>query len=189
MYDREIAPWEHLPKTLTISELLNPLITIKEYFDTGLPKKKFGKIDEWRDFVIKEDYYNDPDLGPEPLLLVYDQNLRFMEATHLFLLKQNDLNRFPGRMSKDELDIERREWDYYPINLSDDEIIDPYCVLENCFKEFPPQIYRDNLHAWLHAALSTHTDFDVLPPIDVMTFQNCIKRLIDAGWLLKQRLE
>ncbi|WP_426587973.1 hypothetical protein [Mucilaginibacter sp. R-33] len=188
MYDRPIAPWEHFPKTLTISELLNPLKTIKEYFDTGLPKKKFDKIDQWRDFVLKYDYYNDPKLGPESLLLVYDQNLRFMEATHLFLINQTDLNRLPGRISKDELKVERREWDYYPITLSDDEIIDPYITLEKCFKGFPPQLYRDHLHEWLHAALSTQADFDVLPPSEVMAFHECIKRLIDAGWLFKERL-
>lgn len=189
MYRRETAPWEHFPKNLTISELLDPLITIREYFEAGPPKKRFNKIDRWQYFVIKEDFYNDPNLGPEPLLLAYDQNLRFMEAAYLFLLKHNDLNRIPGRIAKDELEVERRAWDYYPITLTDDEFIDPYTVLENCFKEFPPQTYRDNLHAWLHAALSTQTDHDVLPPSEVIVFHDCIKRLIDAGWLLKQRLK
>lgn len=188
MYDRPIAPWEHFPKTLTISELLNPLKIIKQYFNTELPRKKFDKIDQWRDFVLKYDCYNDPNLGPEPLLSVYDENLRFMEAAYLFLLNQNDLTYFPGRISEKELDVERRKWEYYPVTLSDEEIIDPYITLENCFKEYPPQLYRDRLHEWLHFALSTETNYDVVPPDDVISFHESIKRLIDVGWLLKKRL-
>ncbi|QEC77276.1 hypothetical protein [Mucilaginibacter ginsenosidivorax] len=187
MYCGETAPWDHFPKNLRIGEFLDPLQVIVEFFSTGLPPEQLRKLEEWRYFVIEEEYYNDPELGPEPLLLRYDLHLRLMEATYLKLLKFRDDNIQPQSIQPGQFENECLMWSYFPADFSGEELADPYRILEHCFYRYPPQDYRDNLHAWLHVALSTRTDFETLPPGEIISFYENMQRLCKGAWMIRQR--
>jgi hypothetical protein len=187
MYCGETAPWDHLSKNLRIGEFLDPLQGIVEFFSTGQPAEQLRKLEEWRYFVVEEEYYNDLTLGPESLLLTYDLHLRLMEAAYLKLLKFKDNNFQAQSILPGQLENERRMWPYFPADLSGEELSDPNRVLEQCFDRFPPQAYRDNLHAWLHVALSTRTDFETLPPGEIISFYENMQRLCKGAWLIRQR--
>jgi hypothetical protein len=187
MYCGETAPWDHLPKNLRIGEFLDPLQVIIEFFSTGLPSEQLRKLEEWRYFVVEEEYYTDSKLCPEPLLLTYDLNLRLMEAAYLKLLHFKDSHIQPQSIQPELLENERRIWSYFPANFLGAELSAPYKILEQCFEQYPPQAYRDNLHAWLHVALSTRTDFDTLPPSEIIQFYENMRRLCNGSWLIRQR--
>jgi hypothetical protein len=187
MYCGETAPWDHFPKNLRIGEFLDPLQVVVEFFSTGLPLVQLKNLEEWRYFVVEEKYYNDLQLGPERLLLIYDLQLRLMEASHLLLLKFRDYNIITKPVHAGQIENERSVWSYFPADFSGEELSAPYKILEHCFEQYPPQAYRDNLHAWLHVALSTRTDFDTLPPSEIIEFYEIMRRLCNGAWLIRQR--
>jgi hypothetical protein len=104
MYCGETAPWDHYPKNLRIGEFLDPLQVIVDFFSTGQPPEQLRKLEEWRYFVVEEEYYSDPKLGPEPLLLRYDLYLRLMEAAYLKLLKFRDESILPQPVQPGQLE-------------------------------------------------------------------------------------
>lgn len=187
MYCGETAPWDHFPKNLRIGEFLDPLQGIVEFFSTGQPPEQLRKLEEWRYFVVEEEYYSDPELGPEPLLLRYDLHVRLMESVYLKLLKFKDDNIPAQPIQPGQLENERLMWSYFPSDFLGEELSEPYRILEHCFDRYPPQDYRDNLHAWLHVALSTRTDFDTLTTGEIISFYENMQRLCKGAWLIRQR--
>jgi hypothetical protein len=110
-----------------------------------------------------------------------------MEAAYLKLLKSKDDNIPVQWIQPEQLEYERRGWPYFPAHLSGEELSDPYRILEQCFDRYPPQDYRDNLHVWLHVALSTRTDLETLPPGEIISFYENMRRLCKGAWLIRQR--
>lgn len=187
MYCGATAPWDHYPKSLRIGEFLDPLQVVVEFFSTGLPSGQLKKLEQWRYFVVNEEYYNDQQIGPGRILLTYDLQLRLMESAYLLLLKFSDSGIVAIPVSEAQIDLERQTWAYFPEGLSTEELSDPYSLLAQCFDQFSPQAYRDHLHAWLHVALSAHTDFETLPPGDVILFFENMRKLGNGAWLIRQR--
>jgi hypothetical protein len=187
MYCGETAPWDHFTKNLRIGEFLDPLQVVVEFFSTGLPPEQLKKLEQWQYFVVNEEYYNDQQIGPGRLLLIYDLHLRVMEAAYLLLLKFGDSGIVPKPVTSEQIDIERQTWAYFPKDLSIEELSDPYSLVAQCFDQFAPQAYRDHLHAWLRVALSAHTDFETLLPSEIISFYENMQRLCKGAWLIRQR--
>ncbi|WP_428330372.1 hypothetical protein [Mucilaginibacter sp.] len=152
-----------------------------------MPKEQLKKLEEWRSFVVVEDFYNELQLGPGRLLLTYDLQLWLMEASYILLLKYKDSNSVSKRVSTEQLKAEVMNWLYFTADFPDDELANPYIALDRCFIEYPTQAYRDNLHAWLHVALSNHTDFETLVPGEIINFWENMRRVCNAAWLIRQR--
>jgi hypothetical protein len=60
-----------------------------------------------------------------------------MEAMHLLLWEYNDnWQKRNKKIGIGQLETERREWRYFPKNLSEEELLDPYKTVKKCFLNF-----------------------------------------------------
>jgi len=183
-----IAPWEHYPKHLRFNEIQNPLYVISDFYSTGWPKDHKKKLKTWRYYVTHEGYYKGKDgHGPGTLLFEYDMNLRFIEAMHLLLIDYKRHSYDYKIATPEQLKEEQKKWAYFPKNLSDDELANPFIAIKKSFKVLKPQHYRDQLHEWLHSSLYNIPSDDVLNAGDIIVVYESLLKLYAAGWLIHQR--
>lgn len=187
MYCGKYVPWEHYPKTLRHSEIQNPLSVIADFYSAGSVKDHRRDLKEWRDRVIDDKYFNDKRHGPGTLLFTCELNLKLLEAAYLLLLNYNQTFWRRKKLEASQLAEEKESWIYFPNNLSEEELLNPYLAIKKIFKKIKPQMYRDYLHEWLHAALSTSPiDESVMPGEVIAVYENILK-LYAAAWLIYQR--
>ena len=186
MYLGNIAPWEQYPKHLRFSEVMNPLKVITDFFSTGWPKDHREDLKEWRFYVLNDKFYKDRH-GPGHVLFLYDQTLQLIEALHLLLLKNYD--RWPRLqdVTEEQIEQEKKDWVYFPKNLSAKELANPYKAVKKCFKKISPQDYRDYLHEWLHSALYKSAADETLIAGEIIDVYDNIRKLYSAAWLIHQR--
>ncbi|MDR6942959.1 hypothetical protein [Mucilaginibacter pocheonensis] len=187
MYCSKYAPWEHYPKTLRHSEIQDPLSVIADFFNTGSVKSHSQDLKKWRDCVISDRYFNDKRHGPGTLLFSYDLNLRLLEAAYLLLLAYQENSWKYKKLEKSQLAEERATWVYFPNGLSTEELLNPYTVFRKIFKKIKPQMYRDYLQQWLHAALYTSPIDETMMPGEVIAVYENMLKLYAASWLICQR--
>lgn len=186
MYLGTIAPWEQYPKHLRFSEIVNPLKVITDFFSSGWPNDHRQDLKEWRYYVLNDKSYKDKH-GPGHVLFIYDQTVQLIEALHLLLLKNSD--RWPRLqdVTEEQMDEEKKDWIYFPKNLSAKELANPYKAIKKCFKKISPQEYRDYLKEWLHAALYNSAADETLMAGEIIDVYDNIRKLYSAAWLIYQR--
>jgi len=187
MYYGVYAPWEHYPKNLRHYEIQNPLSVIEEFFSCAWPKSHRRDLKEWRDFVINEKFFTGKKHGPCSVLFIHEINLKLLEALYLLWLDYEENKYSRSTPPEAQLEEEKEKWIYFPNNLSDKELLNPYKVVKKIFKEISPQQFRDYLNDWLHWALSNSAiDETVVPGEVIMVYENMLK-LYSAAWLIHQR--
>jgi hypothetical protein len=187
MYFGKYAPWEHYPKTLRYFEIQNPLSVIAEFFSAGTVKNHRKDLNEWRAYVVSNKHFNDKQQGPGTLLYTCELNLKLLEAAYLKLLDYQEMSWKYKVPEESQLDKEKTSWVYYPDNLSTEELLNPYLAIKRIFKKIKPQMYRDYLHDWLHAALHNNPIDEDITPGEVITVYENMLTLYDATWLFHQR--
>lgn len=187
MYCGKYAPWEHYPKTLRYSEIQNPLCVIADFFSAGGVIDHRRDLKEWRDRVIDEKYFNGKRHGPGTLLFTCELNLKLLEAAYLLLLDYKETSWQRNKLEAGQLAEEKETWIYFPNNLSEEELLNSYLAIKKIFKKIKPQMYRDYLHEWLHAALSTSPIDETVMLGEVITVYENILKLYAAAWLIYQR--
>jgi hypothetical protein len=187
MYCGKYAPWDHYPKTLRHYEIQDPLSVITEFFSSGSVKTHKEELKEWRDRVIDDKYYNDKPHGPGTLLFICEFNLKLLEAAYLLLLNYKETSWKRKQLEEEQLAVEQETWIYFPKNLSKDEQLDPFLAIQKIFRKIKPQMYRDYLREWLHAALYTSPIDETVMPGEVITVYENLLKLYSAAWMIYQR--
>ncbi|WP_462266472.1 hypothetical protein [Mucilaginibacter sp.] len=186
MYLGKTAPWEQYPKHLRFNEIMNPLQVLMDFFSSGWPRDHRKDLKEWRYYVLNDKFYKDRH-GARHVLFIYDQDVQLIEAVHLLLIKNED--RWPRLedVAEEQIEQERSDWVYFPKNLSQKELANPYKAVKKVFKKISPQEYRDYLHEWLHAALYNNTIDETMMAGEIMDVYDNIRKLYSAAWLIHQR--
>ncbi|MDB5281996.1 MAG: hypothetical protein JWO06_1071 [Bacteroidota bacterium] len=187
MYYDKVAPWDQYPKNLYFKEVQYPLMVIEDFFSAGWPENQRDDLKRWRYYVVNNEHYKDKRHGPGTLLFIYDLNVKLVEALHLLWLDYKNTWRTDVATKHEQLENERREWVYWPKNLSDKESLNPYEVIGQCFKKLKPQEYRDQLREWLHVALYNHAADESLAAGQIITLYENMLRLYSAAWIVHQR--
>jgi len=86
--------WDFYPLHLNPNEIKDPLLIINDFFAEDSLFGHLERLKEWRDYVLKEDYYRDMKGSPAGLLYFYKLNIRLVEAVHLL----NDIKDVPNHL-------------------------------------------------------------------------------------------
>ncbi|GAA4321043.1 hypothetical protein GCM10023149_20640 [Mucilaginibacter gynuensis] len=190
MYCGTFAPWDHYPKNLRFSEVQYPLSVLIDFFSWDWPLEIRKNLKHWRHFVINHELYKHQHYEPGDLLHFHEMHVKLLEALYLLLL-EHQASRYSLSEKKmlleDQLEVERKERLYFPENLSKEELLDPYSVLQEAFSKINPQAFRDYLQDWVHAALVTPAVDTAMEPGEIITVYELLKRLYSAAWLIHQR--
>jgi HEPN domain-containing protein len=187
MNNAPYAPWEHYPKTLCHYEIENPLSVVVDFFSADSVKGHGRRLKEWRYYVVNDEHYDEKRHGPGTLLFIYDLNLRILEAMYLLLVNHKRFSYHQDRVTEEQLEEEKEQWEYYPKNLSLKEQLEPYKAVKKVFKKISPQEYRDQLHEWSHVALYNNADVESLYAGEVINVYENLIKLYSAAWLICQR--
>lgn len=188
MYEGTFAPWEFYPKFLYFNEIQNPLKVLDDFFSSDWLECHQKELKEWRDAVIAEDYYSHPKFGPSSLLFQYNLNVRLLEAMYLLGIKyEQDWPRYKP-LSDEELSLQQAAWDY-PDNLSDEELKNPYLVIEKVFKTYSLPQYRSIFEEWLYYALSAKTNEEEIRNNELLPVYENMLLIYAAAWLIHKRAE
>ncbi len=142
MNTHTLNEWEIYPFHLTTEEINKPLLVIADFFHDDWLPDQLERLKTWRDFVLKEAYYLDEKRSPVSLLLFYKLNVRLIEALYLFSGVNKEL---PVHLTGEPDLLESVLWKDYPTNLSEAELNEPLIVINNFFKAFTLQQYREHL--------------------------------------------
>jgi hypothetical protein len=187
MYCGIYAPWDHAPKFLRFSEVMDPMTPVKYFFDAHTVEGHQEALKNWRHYIVNDDYYNSERFGPGVLYHDYEFNVRLIEALYLLLLDDQEYSYHKKKISSEHLSTEEQEWDWYPVDLTEDELRNPFLILTVAFEEIKPQEFRDHLSEWLAAALSTHAIDESMSPGEIITVYEHLKKMYSAAWLIFQR--
>ena len=75
--------WDFYPLHLKPNEINNPLTILSDFLADDSLTGHLERLKEWRDYVLKEDFYKDIKGSPAGLLYFYKLNIRLVEAVHL----------------------------------------------------------------------------------------------------------
>jgi hypothetical protein len=187
MYCGVYAPWDHAPKFLRLSEVKNPMLPVKYFFDAHDVEGHEGILRLWRDHVVNDGFYNHQRFGPGVIYHDYELNVRLIEALHLLMLEHESTSYLKESVTAEQLDTEKEKWDWFPSGLSEQELYDPYIIIKAAFEEIEPQEFRDHLSEWLAAALSTQAIEESVTPGEIITVFEHLKKLYSAAWIIRQR--
>jgi HEPN domain-containing protein len=187
MYCDKYAPWDHYPKTLKLAELQNPMNVIIDFFSADGLTGHCERLKDWRDYVIADHYFNHKSSGPGFLVIICEQNQQLLEAMFLLLLQHENDYRSPKIVSQEQIDLEKERWCFFPDNLTDDEMRQPYLAIKQIFEKIEPQQYRDYLNEWLYLALSNLTNDESLSAGEIISVYENILKMYSAAWILHQR--
>jgi hypothetical protein len=187
MYCGVYAPWDHYPKFLRQSEVRNPMRSLKGFFDANDVEGHFTKLKKWRHYVVNDEHYDDERFGPGYLLCYYELNIRLLECLYILLLDYNENSYNYQKVDGEQLNSEKEEWVWYPRDLTEKELLNPYLVIKSVFDEIQPEQFRDHLWEWINAALSSNAIDETTTPGEIITVYEHIKKMYSAAWLIVQR--
>ncbi|WP_114937798.1 hypothetical protein [Mucilaginibacter endophyticus] len=187
MYCGVYAPWDHAPKFLRLSEVKNPMLPVKYFFDAHDVEGHEGILKHWRDHVVNDGFYNHQRFGPGVIYHDYELNVRLIEALHLLMLEHESTSYLKKSVTAEQLDTEKEKWVWFPSGLSEQELYNPYIIIKAAFKEIEPQEFRDHLSEWLVAALSVQAIDESVTPGEIITVFEHLKKLYSAAWIIRQR--
>ncbi|WP_295715036.1 hypothetical protein [Mucilaginibacter sp.] len=187
MYCGVYAPWDHYPKFLRQSEVRNPFIPLKGFFDANDVEGHFEKLKRWRHYVVNFEHYNDERFGPGNLLYDYELNIRMLECLYILFLDYQDHQYVLTKIEEEQLMTEKDGWIWYPSHLTKAELLNPYLIIKAAFDEIQPEQFRDHLWEWINAALSSNAIDETTTPGEIITVYEHIKKMYSAAWLIFQR--
>lgn len=160
--------------------------SIHSFFDSGLPEEHRKDLKKWRHHVINEKPYKDRN-GSAHVFANYEETLQLIVAAHS-LIGCNQSWRGFTIVTENVLLNEQKNWEYFPSNLSKKAILNPSKVIDKFFKSITLDEYKDQLHEWLHLALSSRAAHETLSPKQIIDLYHNLKKLYSAMWLIHNRL-
>lgn len=187
MYCGVYTPWDHAPKFLRFSEVMDSMMPVKYFFDADDVEGHRETLKTWRHHVVNDGFYSDKRFGPGVLFHDYELNIRLIEALYLLFIEHQEFSYNKKKIAAEQLNTEKEEWHWFPVELSEKELLDPYIILEAAFDEVKPQEFRDHLTEWIAAALSTNAIDESMSPGEIITVYEHLKKMYSAAWLIFQR--
>lgn len=177
------------PKYLNRNEAGSPISVIGDFFSADWLPGHLSKLQEWRRYVIEEEYYNGKGKSPASLLMTHQLSARLVEAMYLLSKskKGKALSKVIHINFEEQLLKEEKEWLHYPVYLSPVERINPYLAISKFFEVYNIDQYLEFLYEWLEAGLSVSTIDDDLDISDVICFYENLQKLYEAAWIIHQR--
>ena len=163
--------WESFPINLNTNEIANPLNVISDFFSDDSLNGHLERLTQWRDYVLKDDYFRDHKESPAGLLYFYKLNLHLVEAANL-IFKALPLE-FNVEFIRGNTFTELAE---VLVGLSEAERLDLYAVLSNFFMAYSLQQYREQLYEWLEHGLSRKGANEFITSIDLITVYENLRR-------------
>lgn len=186
MHTELYAPWDHQPKFLSYKQVQNPLSIVDDFYsvDSIGYHRKFLK--KWRKAVLSKHHFTNSYEGPCQLVFMHELNVQLLEASYLLFL--NYQTRWPKKKLTDEdLEKAKANWSYFPQNLSEKQLRDPYLALKKLFRKMLLQEYRDHLQVWLTYALNNSpVSSETYIPGDLITIYERLLKLYSATWIIYQ---
>ncbi|UEG54013.1 hypothetical protein LLH06_03370 [Mucilaginibacter daejeonensis] len=187
MYTGSYAPWENAPKFLKQEQVARPLKLLEEFFQMSSVEGHAVQLREWRDFAVSSEYYNDERSGPGLLLYIWEYNVKLVEAMYVLWHEHCNIITKPS-VSKEQLEEEKAEWEYFPTSLEEHQLMEPFNVVKLLFGDFDLAVLRDHLYEWLEMALTETSGYDdQLTAEEVISVYEHMLKLYDAAWIVHQR--
>jgi hypothetical protein len=166
----------------SVDDLSSTLKTLDYFFDAGSPKEHRKDLKKWRYYVINEkQYFNRR--GARYLLSVYEDVLQLIGASQLLASVINE--KLP--VTEEQICQEKKDWLYFPNNLSSKELLNPYKVIDKFFKKISIEKYKELLNEWLHLALSNKAAQETLSAWEIIEVYDNLRNLFSAAWVIHQR--
>jgi HEPN domain-containing protein len=172
------------PINLNHEEIKNPILVLADFFSDDWLPCQLDRLKEWRDFVLKEDYFRDLKGSPVGLLIFYKHTIRLIEAA--WLLKQSG-NRSKVKKQATSLSFEQQKWRDFPVNLNEAELLNPYIVIGDLFESFTLLNYREELYEWLEHGLSKSCAKEFIETGSFIAIYENLQKLFSAAWMIYQR--
>ena len=172
------------PINLNHEEIKNPILVLADLFSDDWLPCQIERLKEWRDVVLKDDYFRDLKGSPVGLLIFYKHTIRLTEAA--WLLKQSG-NRSKVKRQTASLAFEQQKWRDYPANLNEAELLNPYLVISDFFESFTLLNYREELYEWLEHGLSKSGAKEFIETGAFITIYENLQKLFSAAWMIYQR--
>ncbi|MBB6108709.1 hypothetical protein SAMN05421821_10256 [Mucilaginibacter lappiensis] len=158
---------------------------LDDFFDSGLPKEHRKDLKKWRFHVINDEQYNGRH-GAGHVFLVYEETIQLIEIAHT-LMGHNEISTAAIDVTEDDIEQEKMDWIYFPTNLSQKELVDPFKTIEIFFESTTVDQYKDLLHEWLRVALSNKAALEMLSAKEIIDVYDKLRKLYSAAWLIHQR--
>ncbi|WP_157543831.1 hypothetical protein [Mucilaginibacter paludis] len=144
-------------------------------------------LKKWRHYVINDEQFKSRH-GAVYLLSVYEETIQLIEAAHLLLASGNSMMFLSNEnITESQIEQERKDWEFFPHNLSEKEILNPLAVIKRFFKRITLKQYKEYLHEWLRIALSDKAVLETLTAREVIEVYDNLRKLYSATWLIHQR--
>jgi HEPN domain-containing protein len=181
-----ISPGMSIQNSYALMRCNNPLDVVADFFCGAWPSERRKELKEWRNYVVSDKHYDDQH-GPGSLLFISDQHLRLLEACYLLSLEYSNYELRNENLVSEEILAEGREkWFYFPKDLSEKELKNPYRALKKVFKKYTVAEYRDYLKEWLHAALYNSPVDEAITAGEIVVVYENMKKLLSAAWIIRQ---
>lgn len=163
------------------------MLFLKNFFGDP-PNVHSNELKMWRDVACSKNAYRNKKLGPAPLLFIYQQNMRLLECCYLMWLAYENVsllenyNKMYGALG----DGAEEHWLWFPGNLTNKELFNPYLTIKKIFKKISLDQYRRELDEWIRFGLSKDTMYqdEIWYPVD--TIYESVLKLQSAAWLIWQ---
>src|ERR1700754_2032998 len=180
------APWEYYPKNLYFEEVQNPYVVLNEFFGSW-PDSHKRELKQWKKVAVGNTYFKGKPHGPAELLFTWEQVIRLIEACYLLWITRKISNlQKEDLITRELLEKAKEKWIYFPDDLSEQELLNPYLVLKEIYKYMSVQKYRDHLKDWLYAALYNHPLDDERILSEMKRVYHNLCRLYSAAWMIQQ---
>ena len=171
-------------ENLKSEELINPTLVLADFFNDDWLPGHLEQLKTWRDYILKNDFFKGAKNSPAELLYFHKLNVALLEA--LYLLNERGYSSTTLTDIAD-LGLERSTWRDYPHNLTDEELLNPFIVIQLCFSTYSLPGYRAHLYEWLEYGLSSSAADEFIETRDLVTIYENLQKLYSAAWLIYQR--
>ena len=179
MQASEYNTWASCPINLSPKQITDPLSVFGDFFsDDSLPGH-LQRLRDWRDYVLKDDFYRDIKGSPAGLAYFYKLNVCLVEAA--FLIETN--NTVPPFYFLRDVGDRKITTTFF---LKEDELRNPALVLKTLFERYNLSWYRDQLWEWLEHGLSVKGAKEFIETIDLVYLYESLQRLYETAWLFCQ---
>jgi len=188
MNEEQFNSWSFNPLNLNDKEIGDPLLVIGDFFSADDVAGHLQVLENWRSYILEDGFYSDHKGSPAGILFTYQLHIKLVEAIYLLARpERSKVMMLISLNSREQLQIEKDNWSYFPNNLSEQELLNPFLILKEFFKVFNLPQYRIIFYEWLEHSLSSKAANEFIGTLDFIRVYESLQKLYSAAWLIYQR--